>query len=76
MASATLIKPAMLAPFIRFPVVRIYEALNSAENLTEHDNCWGGSPIIGGSPRKTGSRLAPDKIEKIINDCIKQENNG
>jgi hypothetical protein len=56
--------------------VRIYEALNAAENLTAQDNCWGGSPIIGGSPRKTGSRLPPDKIEKIINDCIKQEKNG
>ncbi len=64
-----------MSPFIKFPVVRIYEALNTAENLTEQDNCWGGSPIIGGSPRKTGSRLAPDKIEKIINDCIKQEKN-
>jgi hypothetical protein len=65
-----------MSPFIKFPVVRIYEALNAAENLTAQDNCWGGSPIIGGSPRKTGSRLPPDKIEKIINDCIKQEKNG
>ena len=65
-----------MSPFIKFPVVRIYEALNAAENLTEMDNCWGGSPIIGGSPRKTGSRLAPHKLENIINNCIKQENNG
>ena len=65
-----------MSPFIKFPVVRIYEALNAAENLTELDNCWGGSPIIGGSPRKSGSRLSPDKLEKIINDCIKQENKG
>jgi len=65
-----------MSPFIKFPVVRIYEALNKAENLIAKDNRWGGSPIIGGSPRKTGSRLSPDKIEQIINDCIKREENG
>jgi len=65
-----------MSPFIKFPIVRIYEALNKAENLTTRDNCWGGSSIIGGSPRKTGSRLSPDKIEKVINDCIKREENG
>jgi hypothetical protein len=64
-----------MSPFIKFPVVRIYEALNKAENLTTKDNCWGGSPIIGGSPRKTGSRLSPAKIEKIINGCIRREKN-
>jgi hypothetical protein len=65
-----------MSPFIKFPIVRIYEALNKAENLTTRDNRWGGSPIIGGSPRKTGSRLSPENIEKIINDCIKREENG
>ena len=65
-----------MSPFIQFPIVRIYEALNKAEDLTSQNNCWGGSPIIGGSPRKTGSRLSPDKIEKIINDCLAMENNG
>ncbi len=62
-----------MSPFVMFPVERIYEALNKAEGLSSADNCWGGSAIIGGSPRKTGSRLAPQRIQKVINDCIKRE---
>ena len=65
-----------MSPFIKFPITRIYEALNKAEKLSSKDNCWGGSPIIGGSPRRTGSRLSPDEVEKVINGCIKLENNG
>ena len=50
-------------------------ALNKAEGLFTQENRWGGSSIIGGSPRKTGSRLSPKKLEKVINDCIKLEEN-
>jgi hypothetical protein len=64
-----------MSPFVKFPVNRIYEALNKAEDLSSPENCWGGSPIIGGSPRKTGSRLSPDKVAKVINDCIEIEKN-
>ena len=62
-----------MSPFITFPLERIYGALNKAEGLSSHENCWGGSTIIGGSPRKTGSRLAPQEVQKVINDCIKRE---
>ena len=64
-----------MSPFIMFPVERIYDALNKAEGLSSQENCWGGSTIIGGSPRKTGSRLAPPEVQKVINDCIKREKN-
>ena len=64
-----------MSPFIMFPLERIYGALNKAEGLSSQENCWGGSAIIGGSPRKTGSRLSPEKIQKVINDCIKLEQN-
>jgi hypothetical protein len=62
-----------MSPFVMFPLERIYGALNKAEGLFSQDNCWGGSTIIGGSPRKTGSRLSPEQIQKVINDCIKKE---
>ena len=62
-----------MSPFVMFPLERIYDALNNAEGLSSPENCWGGSTIIGGSPRKTGSRLSPEKIQQVINDCIKQE---
>jgi len=64
-----------MSPFVMFPLERIYGALNKAEGLSSQDNCWGGSTIIGGSPRKTGSCLSPEKVQKVINDCIKREKN-
>jgi len=64
-----------MSPFVMFPLERIYEALNKTEGLSSQENCWGGSAIIGGSPRKTGSRLSPEKVEKVINACIKLEGN-
>ena len=62
-----------MSPFVLFPVERIYDALNKAEGLSSPENCWGGSTIIGGSPRKSGSRLKPEEVQEVINDCIKQE---
>ena len=65
-----------MSPFVIFPLERIYGALNKAEGLSSEENCWGGSAIIGGSPRKTGSRLSPENVQKVINDCIKREKNA
>jgi hypothetical protein len=64
-----------MSPFVMFPLERIYEALNKTEGLSSQENCWGGSAIIGGSPRKTGSMLSPQKVEKVINACIQLEVN-
>ena len=65
-----------MSPFVTFPLERIYSALNKAEGLSSQENCWGGSAIIGGSPRKTGSRLSPEKVQKVINACIKRAQNA
>lgn len=65
-----------MSPFVMFPLERIYGALNKAEGLSSPENCWGGSAIIGGSPRKTGSRLTPEKVQKVINACIKRAQNA
>jgi hypothetical protein len=62
-----------MSPFVLFPLKRIYGALNEAEGLSSQDNCWGGSTIIGGSPRKTGSHLSPEQVQNVINNCIKKE---
>jgi len=59
-----------MSPYISFPLVKIYEALNNSENLKSVDNVWGGSDLIGGSPRKTGSRLSPPEVEQIVNQVI------
>ena len=62
-----------MSPFVTFPLERIYDALNEAEGLSAEEHGWGGSTIIGGSPRKTGSRLSPQQVQQVINDCIQRE---
>jgi hypothetical protein len=59
-----------MSPYVQFPLARIYAALNTADMIDSAENAWGGSDIIGGSPRKTGSSLSPRKLEAIINSII------
>ena len=63
-----------MSPYIPLPLIEIYNALNKAEKLESAENMWGGSDIIGGSPRKTGSRLSPREVEQIINATIQGTN--
>ena len=60
-----------MSPYVPFPLLEIYQTLNEIENLESVHNAWGGSDIIGGSPRKTGSRLPPQEVEEIINRVIR-----
>ena len=61
-----------MSPFIKFPITRIYERLNEIEPCETPENRWGGSDTIGGSPRQTGSSLAPQELESLINEFLKQ----
>lgn len=54
--------------WIPFPIPRIIEQLNIAENSA--DDRWGGSPTIGGSPRVNGSKLLPMEVAEIINRVL------
>ncbi len=57
--------------FIPFPITQLYSVLNRVERIDKKSgNYWGGSEIIGGSPRRTGSRLSPEQLERIINDFL------
>jgi hypothetical protein len=51
-----------------FPIEELYEYLNHLEGIdpatAPH---WGGGDSIGGSPRPTGSSLAPKELETAIN---------
>lgn len=58
-----------VSPFIKFPIQSIYSALNITEECWGDE--WGGSDIIGGSPRVSGSGLEPEKLINIINETIK-----
>ena len=61
-----------MSPYVPFPLEKIYDTLNRVENLDSAHNAWGGSDIIGGSPRKTGSCLPSHELEKIINKILLQ----
>jgi hypothetical protein len=54
-----------LSLFIPFEVPDILAALNLAEGATT--DRWGGSDLVGGSPRVRGSRLPPSEVERIVN---------
>ena len=61
-----------MSPFVRFPILALYDVLNKCEGIA--DNCadrWGGGDIVGGSPRGAGSKLAPAEIEQIVNGYLR-----
>ena len=61
--------------YIDFPVPELYGALNLAEPemwqfLAGHG--WGGSDIIGGSPRLTGSSLSWEQIRDVLERTLQE----
>ncbi len=62
-----------ISPYINFPIVELYKVLNEAEWIENWcADCWGGSNIIWGSPRKNWSYLKPSELETIINDFMEK----
>jgi hypothetical protein len=59
-----------ISGFIKFPIPPLYNVLNQAENRNDTNDQWGGSTLIGGSPRRSGSRLKPEELENIVNDYL------
>lgn len=62
--------------WIPFDINKIYVALNKKEKdlcnfVIDKSNMWGGSNTIGGSPRKTGTKMSIDDIISCINSVIK-----
>lgn len=56
-----------MSPFVNnFDIPLMFKRLNEAED--PGDGLWGGSDIIGGSPRVKGSKLNPSEVEKIIKE--------
>jgi len=54
-------------PYLPASLTQVYEELNRVDPSAgghRSGNRWGGSAEIGGSPRATGSRLAPEQIAR------------
>lgn len=65
---------ARVSPFIPFPVQDLLEYLNTIEGYAVDDPLgWGGSDLIGGSPRKNKTKIKPEELERIINGCLVAE---
>jgi hypothetical protein len=58
-AKASFGGPDLLAAFAR---------LNEIEGCPEDDQ-WGGSDLVGGSPRRRGTALPLEQILEIVADC-------
>lgn len=58
------------SPYVDFDVEKMFEILNQIED--NQKDKWGGSNIIGGSPRVSGSKISPRQIEEVINQAIKK----
>lgn len=52
----------------KFDLQNVFNKLNELENCS--NDKWGGSDIIGGSPRVKGSNINPKKLEKILNSML------
>lgn len=57
-----------MSPLINFPVLGLLKYFNVIEG--SHADPWGGSDLIGGSGRVTGSRLTPSEIEDATNTLL------
>jgi hypothetical protein len=57
-----------VSPFVAFDVPRILVRLNEAESPQR--GRWGGGTLVGGSPRRLGSALAPAEVENIVNEVL------
>lgn len=67
---------ARKSPLIPFPMGEMFKELNSVEAEKRGEGfaeAWGGSEIIGGSPRARGSLLAPEKVQEVIAKVIGEE---
>jgi len=60
-------------PYLPTSLERVYTHLNLVDPAAGgHDsaNHWGGSPEIGGSPRSTGTRIAPEQIAQVCQQAF------
>jgi len=57
-----------VSPFIPFNVLAILREMNAIEDPER--GTWGGSNLIGGSPRLRGSALPPKEVMRIVNRVL------
>lgn len=56
--------------WVDFDILKLLEALSEEEH---HEDPWGGSNTIGGSPRTEGSTLPPERVFEIIEKALSEK---
>ena len=62
--------------WVLFDIPSFYNRLNQEEgDRINTNNKWGGSDMVGGSPRDTGSGIKPERLQQILNEEILKSKN-
>ncbi len=57
---------ARASEYVPFDIPGAFAELNELEEGIGDDNSWAGRATIGGSPKKTGSRLTPEQVVEVL----------
>ncbi len=63
-----------LSELVPFDIPLMYHKLNQAEPEITPGDRWGGSTIIGGSPRLNGTKLSLEEIEGKVDTIVDNQN--
>lgn len=58
------------SPYVAFPVEKLYAVLNEREIALGGSGGWGGSNMIGGSPREQGSQMTWEEVRDAIEGYV------
>lgn len=64
-----------MSPFVPFDVGAVLKRLDGAEVSRcggGVEDRWGGSDMVGGSPRVKGSVMKPEEVERIVEDALRE----
>lgn len=59
-----------MSPFIRFDCGEIFDRCNEEEWLLGNGDVWGGSEMVGGSPRVGASKIQPQRMQEIVEGVV------
>jgi DNA-binding transcriptional LysR family regulator len=60
---------AKASPYVDLDLEEVYAMLNDEEGITSGSDRWGGSDLVGGSPRESGTRLPPTRLCECVAVC-------
>jgi hypothetical protein len=65
----------VVSPWVQIDLWGVFDELNRLEGCPAED-CWGGCDLVGGSPRRSGSRLAPEAVATVLDRSLRTHPRG